>query len=389
MIRVSRPNLGILAAGLLLGGTAAHAADNPGPKEIKHIVDQTIRPLMKENDIPGMAVGITVGGKAYVFNYGIASKKSGQKVNDETLFEIGSVSKTFTATLAGYAQVTGALSLSDKATKYLPALAGSSFDTISLLDLGVYTAGGLPLQFPDNVTDQATMVAYYKDWQPAYAPGTHRLYSNASIGLFGYLAAQSLGQSFDDLMAQKVFPAFGLTHSYIHVPQNKMASYAYGYSKDGKPIRVRPGVLDSEAYGVKTTASDMIRFLAANMNGAKLDDTFRRAISVAQSGYDKIGDMTQGLGWEMYDYPVTLDRLLAGNSSDMVLKPHDVTRLSPPVPPRQDVLINKTGSTNGFGTYVAFVPAKNIGIVLLANRNYPTPARVTAAYQILTALEKQ
>ncbi|TXH32713.1 MAG: beta-lactamase [Rhodospirillaceae bacterium] len=388
MMKVSLPKRGILAAALLLGSTAAEAADHPGQADIKRIVDQTIRPLMRENKVPGMAVGITVGGKAYVFNYGLASKESKRKVDDETLFEIGSVSKTFTATLAGYAQVNGALALSDKASKYLPALAGSSFDTISLLDLGVYAAGGLPLQFPGNVTDQATMIAYYRNWQPAYAPGTHRLYSNVSIGLFGYLAAQSLGQSFDDLMARKVFPAFGLTHSYIHVPQAKMASYAYGYSKDGKPIRVRPGVLDSEAYGVKTTAADMIRFLDANMNGGKLDDSFRRAVAVAQTGYDQVGDMTQGLGWEMYDYPVTLDRLLAGNSSDMVLKPHEVTRLSPPLPPRKDVLINKTGSTNGFGTYVAFVPAKDIGIVLLANRNYPTPARVTALYRILTALDK-
>jgi beta-lactamase class C len=99
--------------------------------------------------------------------------------------------------------------------------------------------------------------------------------------------------------------------------------------------------------------------------------------------------MTQGLGWEMYAYPTDLERLLAGNSAQMALKPNKVTNLTPPLPPQENVLINKTGSTNGFGAYVAFVPAKGIGIVMLANKNYPIPARVKAAYQVLTALDDE
>jgi beta-lactamase class C len=91
----------------------------------------------------------------------------------------------------------------------------------------------------------------------------------------------------------------------------------------------------------------------------------------------------------MYAYPTDLDRLLAGNSPEMALKPNKATKLVPPVEPQDDVLINKTGSTNGFGAYVAFVPAKRIGIVILANRNYPISARVKAGYQILTALDGQ
>ena len=134
----------------------------------------------------------------------------------------------------------------------------------------------------------------------------------------------------------------------------------------------------------------MIRYVEANINGAALDEPLRRAIATTQTGYYKVGDTVQGLGWEMYAYPVDLDRLLAGNSAaDDLQAQQGQQACSATAARRQSVLINKTGSTNGFGAYVAFVPAKGIGIVMLANKNYPVPARVKAAHRILTALDSQ
>ncbi|MBO1908659.1 beta-lactamase [Microvirga sp. 3-52] len=386
---IIRRRFGYLAAASLFFGPWAHAAEGGSQDRLAQVVTEAIRPVMDEYNVPGIAVAVTVQGQRSYFNYGVASRESGQKVTEDTLFEVGSISKTFTATLASYAQVTGALSLSDKASRYMPALAGSSFDEISLLDLGTYAAGGLPLQLPDDVIDEKSMIAYYRNWRPAYPAGTHRQYSNPSIGLFGHLAARSMGKPFDELMEQMLFPALGLTRTYIRVPQDRMGDYAYGYSKDGKPIRVTPGIWDSEAYGVKTTSADLIRFAEVNMNGATLDETMQRAIRATHTGYYKIGDMTQGLGWEMFAYPTDLDRLLAGNSVQVSFKTNEVTKFDAPLPPLEGVLINKTGSTNGFGAYVAFVPAKGIGIVMLANRNYPIPARVRAAHRILTALDSE
>ncbi|PFG71352.1 beta-lactamase class C [Pseudomonas poae] len=355
--------------------------------DLQAVVDANVKPLMQQQSINGLVVGVVRAGKAQYFNYGVAATDTRQPVSENTLFEVGSVSKTFTATLAGYAVASGKLTLSDPASHYLPALGGGKFDHISVLNLGTYTAGGLPLQFPANADNSQRMISYFQQWQPDFAPGTQRLYSNPSLGLFGYLAAQSLKQPFAQAMEKTLLPALGLKHTFIKVPQSQMSLYAQGYGKDGKPVRVGPGALDSEAYGIKTSAADLLKYVDANMRPATLDKTLQQAISVTHTGYYNVDGMTQGLGWEMYPYPIPLDRLMAGNSTPMAMEPHTVNWLTPPQAPHADTLVNKTGSTNGFGAYVAYVPSKGVGVVILANKNYPNAERVKVAHAILSALD--
>ena len=179
---------------------------------------------MKANDIPGLAVAISLKGEPHYFSYGLASKEDGRQVTPETLFEIGSVSKTFTATLAGYALAQDKMRLDDRASQHWPALQGSRFDSISLLDLATYTAGGLPLQFPDSVQkDQAQIRDYYRQWQPPYAPGASASYSNPSIGLLA-ISPRAVGQPFERLMEQQVFPALGLEQTHLDVPRRRWRS---------------------------------------------------------------------------------------------------------------------------------------------------------------------
>ena len=361
------------------------AADN-APERIKNVVGAGIRPVMAKYGIAGVAVGITVAGKSSVYSYGVASTETRQPVTRDTLFEIGSITKTFTATLASYAQVCGYLSLSDKTSKYLPSLQDSKFGEVTLLNLGTHTPGGLPLQVPDKIGNNDQLLQYFKDWQPTYEPGTYRTYSNPGIGTLGLITAKSMGQDFVGLVEQRLFSALGMKSSYINVPKGKMADYAQGYTKEDTPIRMTTGVLSSETYGIRATAADMIRFVEANMNGIELDEKFQRAIRATHTAYFKAGPMTQDLIWEQYPYPVALKMLLDGNAPEIIFNATPVTQLKPPGQPRDDVWINKTGSTNGFGAYVAFIPDKRLGIVILANKNYPIADRVTAAYQILISL---
>ncbi|QXC48718.1 beta-lactamase [Agrobacterium salinitolerans] len=364
--------------------TQAFAADEA---KLKAITDAAIKPIMEKNGIPGLAVGISVDGESHIFTYGVMSKSSGKPVTAQTLFELGSISKTFTVTLSTYAEMNGQLSLSSKVENYLPSMKGKPFGDVTLMQLGTHTARGFPLQVPDNVKTEQQLLAYLKAWKPSYKPGTHRTYANPSIGMLGYITAKAMGQSFDDAMKDTLFPALGLKNTFTVVPEAKMADYAQGYKRTGEPARVTPAVLSSEAYGVKSTAADMIRFVNANMGLEKLDGKIQQALTNTHTGYFSVGAMTQDMVWEQYARPAQLETLRELNSGAL-LKTVPVSEISPPMKPRQDVFINKTGSTNGFGAYVAFIPKQKLGIVILANKNYPNEERVSAAYEILTALEK-
>ena len=375
--------LTLLLASTCLIAPGSGAAEQPDPCQAKADVDKIIAPLMARHNIPGMAIGVIVNGQRCAYNFGVMSKDTKHAVTDETLFEIGSISKMMTATLATYAQAEGKLSLSDKVTRHVPALRGSSFDNVSVLHLGTYTAGGLPLQVPDEVETSAQLMSYYKNWKPAHAPGASRTYSNPSIGLLGMATAASLNMPFDAAMEQRLFPALGLTRTHLTVPPGQMKHYAQGYNRSDEPVRVNPGPVALPAYGVKTTATDLMRFIALNMAPADLAPAWRQAVTDTQFARFQVGDMTQAFGWELYPYPLTLEKLLAGNSERILIGANTVTGASTlPL----SVLINKTGSTAGFSNYVAFVPAKGIGVVMLSNKSYPIPARVAAVYDILMHL---
>ena len=135
----------LLTAAVFGLGSAVNAAEISSAEAMK-AVSAAVLPAMEKNQIPGMAVALVLGEKTYVFNYGVSDVEKQTPVTDETIFEIGSISKTFTATLATHAEATGKLKLTDTAASYLPELAGTDFGNLQLFHLGTHTVGGIPLQ---------------------------------------------------------------------------------------------------------------------------------------------------------------------------------------------------------------------------------------------------
>ncbi len=375
----------LLLSPLFIFSTSIYAGNTPKDRELKKLLDQNFKPLLDKYDVPGMAVGVIQNNKKYETYYGLQSVQDKKSVSSSTIFELGSVSKLFTATAGGYAKNKGKISFDDTPGKYWKELKNTPIDQVNLLQLATYTSGNLALQFPDEVQTDQQVLTFFKEWKPKNPIGEYRQYSNPSIGLFGKVVALSMNKPFDQVLEKTIFPGLGLKHSYVNVPKTQMQNYAFGYNQENQPIRVNPGPLDAPAYGVKSTLPDMLSFINANINPQKYPKDTQRAINETHQGFYQVGTMYQALGWEEFSYPAPLQTLLDSNSEQIVMKPNKVTAISKEPSVK---MFHKTGSTNGFGSYVVFIPKENNGLVMLTNKRIPNEERIKAAYAVLNAIKK-
>lgn len=380
--RMTRRRLLTLAPGVLLaGGSATHARALD-----RADIDAAAQDFLALTSAPGLAIGIVTPAGPRVFSYGLASRETGAPVEAGTLFEIGSISKTFTVALAAYAAETGALDWRESPGRFLPDLRGTALDGVTLRDLATHTTGGMPLQLPEGVKTNADLMTYYRAWTPAGSPGHVRTYANPSIGLLGLVAASALKGDFAALMRAHILAPLALDHTVYAVPPAERSRDAQGYTRDGRPARLSAAPLATEAYGLRTTAQDLLRFVEAQLGLVETDAVLRRALAATQVGHVRAGPMVQALIWEWYPLPLSREDFATGNGDAMVLEPNPVTRIEPPLAPPAASLVTKTGATNGFGAYAAFVPGRRTGLVVLANRNHPTALRLRLAERVFAAL---
>ncbi|MFG6286786.1 serine hydrolase, partial [Pseudomonas aeruginosa] len=129
-------------------------------------------------------------------------------------------------------------------------------------------------------------------------------------------------------------------------------------------------------------------WLDLNMAITPPSPAWQQAITETHKGYYQTGEFTQALIWEYYPWPTTKETLLAGNSSERIMKGLGAKPLTPPQAGPEQAWYNKTGSTNGFSTYAVFIPGQKTALILLANKWYPNDARIEAAYELVQRLKK-
>ncbi|MBV9575750.1 MAG: serine hydrolase [Gammaproteobacteria bacterium] len=344
------------------------------------IVKQSISTVMQQYHIPGMAVELYVEGKPYAYYFGYANQTKKIPVSAKTIFELGSLSKLMTSLLLAQEIDIAKMNLSDPITKYLPDLS-QDFSDINLQSLATHTSG-LPFTVPKEVTTVPALHQYLAHWSPDDAPGEQWLYSNFGIGMLGYALENSTHHPFNQLYRRHILNPLGMQAIGTQIPRMLKKYAAQGYDENGNAVRsVETGVFPT-AYAVKASANDMQHFLSAAIGLPGTSDRIFYPMRMTQTAYVQIGDKMQGLGWQIQDM-TSANQINLLHTNEPNIDPIEVDEIYDKPTFNGDALIDKTGSTNGFRAYIAVIPNKKSGIVMLANKYVPMSVIVDTAREIL------
>lgn len=309
-----------------------------------HSIDHAIETFMQKYDIPGVVVAIFDEGKEKILSYGVADKKSGTKVTENTLFEIASLTKVFTTTALALHVLQGNMALTDPISKYFPELKNSSghISKVTLLDLATHTSG-LPRVGGNWRRDgRGKIFDFLQKWQPDSTIGIQYAYSNLAFGLLGFVLENVEKRSYGEVIKNDILVPLRMNMTFTQVPEALFSQYSQGYGLDGKPTLKRPHGYIPGSGAIRSTAKDLLKFLKANM-GFSGQKTLFKAMQLAQQPFYKVKDhFTMGLGWQRWDVDGTL-------------------------------IIDKNGGLSGFTSYMGWIPEKHVGIIILTNKTKARP----------------
>ena len=315
--------------------------------------DAEIRALLVQRiDTQHQGVGIVVGvispaGRRIVA-YGARDQGDARPLDGDTLFEIGSITKVFTAiTLADMVR-RGEVTLDDPAQKYLPAgvhMPTRGGHAITLRGLATHTSG-LP-RLPTNMLpkDPADPYADYSDdklgqFLSSYAltrdPGETWEYSNLGFGLLGQLLAHRAGTTYESLVKARVLGPLGMTSTTIALSPDQAARMAAGHDSSQRRVPAWNLPALAGAGALRSSANDLLTFLAANLGYTEtpLKDDLAAVLAVRRA--TGAPAVAQALGWEVLTLP-------------------------------QGEIVEHGGGTGGYHTFLAFNAKTRTGVVILTN----------------------
>jgi CubicO group peptidase (beta-lactamase class C family) len=277
-----------------LGSISGPDRQSSEPSTAKEVTESTVRSFfdekinrqLEEDNIAGATVSVVADGET-VFSkgYGFSDLENEEQVHaDETLFRIGSVSKSVTGTAVMTAVEDGDVDLDTDVNEYLDEdLVPDTYDEpVTLEHLGTHTAGFETRVVGLFARDKGDVDSLKKAVQEVpkrvRPPGELASYSNYGVGLAGYVLSEATGTEFSEYVKQNVFDPLGMERSSFRQPPPEMKdSLSKGYT-----YNYQQGEFEEEGFeyiplrspgSMSATATDMARFMRAHLNGGILDGT--------------------------------------------------------------------------------------------------------------------
>jgi CubicO group peptidase (beta-lactamase class C family) len=368
----------LLAVALLVFGKSATGLQE---NDAMANLDAFITRALKQYQVPGAAVAVVQNGKvALLKGYGVRDVTKPGAVDENTIFQLASVTKTLTAAAAATVVDDGKLDWDKPIFNYLPEFVGyDPYMTRWLTERDLLAQRtGWPAFTGDQLDsfgyDRAEILRRLRFFKPRYSLREVAQYSNPGFFLAGEVAARASGQSWNDLVEKRLFKPLEMSRSgtVIKALQDPNATAAHALV-DGKIVVVEPSELDvtgAASSGTSTTA-DMSKLMLMFLNkgtykdkrvlkAETVEEIFKRSMvsKIDFTDLPPISDKTgfyYGLGVGSYDF--------AGHQ-----------------------IIEKGGALAGVRTIIVLVPDKNAGIVILANLNltaFPEAVRAYFLNQVL------
>jgi CubicO group peptidase (beta-lactamase class C family) len=252
-----------------------------------------IRELMKELRIPGVAIGVYNKGEVATQGYGVTNIDHPLPVDDDTLFQIGSITKTFVGTMTMMLVEEGKLDLDIPIQTYLPDFKvqeKEASETTTIRHLFTHTAGWVGDWFPSGIDQGPDAVEHYTTTMaddPQFTPlGDYLSYNNAGYNLAGRILEVVTGKVFSDLIQEMIFEPLGMTNTYI-LPWNMMTKrFASGHAPAEKGVEVTVpwfiGRSSGPAGGIITSVKDMIKYIKFHLGNELLSKDSLSALHTPQ-----------------------------------------------------------------------------------------------------------
>lgn len=346
----------IILLSLFLGNTfygITQTTENHFMGVTDSIVKNAAEAYMKDTSRVGLSIGIYKDGKTFIYNYGYTEKNNKNKPTNETIYEIGSITKTFTGTLLAQAVIDKRVNMDDDVRKYLngsyPNLEYKG-QPIKLFQLINHTSG-LPFLLPDRKDifqhSQDSISYFVTDIQSHYSkekflkdlhdvkldtvPGVKFSYSNAGAQLLSFILEKVYGTSYENLIKKYITIRENMPNTKLTYSIKEITNFAKGYNGKGILMPYNP-VMIGAAGKINSTVPDMLNYIKFHLNENNPVIKLSHATT-----FGDINNFAIGLNWQM------------NKTSDGYRR------------------IWQSGGSFGFASYCVVYPELNIGIILLSN----------------------